>query len=347
MRNVFSFCDESLPLCATIRHRVSVQSVFIRRRGGVEASTPPPTTLSLQTNMAANATLMPNQYNTSLDNYMPQLPAITASGTGFDALGIYFLTVCLAVIFVGALFGNFIVIGTLKRSWHNTVSKTGNYLVFLLALSDFLNALLNMPFICVSIIAQDWIFPPVFCKISGFFLTFLTTTSNNLLCMISLNRYYMVLAPNVHERISKRRSHRMGLYSWVHGFVIALSIVVGWGKYGFEQGVDIACIPHWDTSAKSLSNMFFVWLCAFVIPISIMVITYFRLFRLVRMRSRRVCPKHPYKTSTLTCPELANAGPSRQSTPQIPAVFAVNRDSGSLYLQNRKESMFPGNGGAQ
>ncbi|XP_066292986.1 5-hydroxytryptamine receptor 4-like [Branchiostoma lanceolatum] len=210
-----------------------------------------------------------------------------------DALGFTLaqsipLAFVLFLVIVGAAIGNIIVVGTLAQTWPNTIGKPGNLLVFWLAVADGLLALLVMPFSLVTTIGDSWILGDVFCQIEGFLFTFLTTSSNMALGMISLNRYYKVSQPSASENIARARAKKLLVYGWVHAAAVAVTVVAGWGNV--SAGEDLVCLPIWDTSARSVSNLVFVSIAAYILPSCIMGITYYRIFHIVRRRSMKVIP---------------------------------------------------------
>ncbi|XP_078691589.1 putative G-protein coupled receptor No9 [Branchiostoma floridae x Branchiostoma belcheri] len=198
------------------------------------------------------------------------------------------LAFVLFLVIVGAALGNIIVVGTLAQTWPNTIGKPGNLLVFWLAVADGLLALLVMPFSLVTTIGDSWILGDVFCQIEGFLFTFLTTSSNMALGMISLNRYYKVSQPSASENIARARAKKLLLYGWIHAAAVAVTVVSGWGNV--SSGEDLVCLPTWDTSARSLTNLVFVSIAAYILPSCIMGITYYRIFHIVRRRSKKVIP---------------------------------------------------------
>ncbi len=202
----------------------------------------------------------------------------------------FMLAVLLGLICLTAILGNTIVIVTLLRSWQNTVSKTANFLVLLLAILDLINAIFVMPLSFVTIVSRTWLLGRIMCKISGFIFTLTTTTTNNLLSMISLNRFYCIDRPNVHEQLVRKRTRRMTFYSLTLGIITAVSVAIPWGNIDFTHGIDIMCLPHFTRDAKGLTNFLFVWTLSFIIPIVLMIVTYIRVARIVQQRARRITP---------------------------------------------------------
>lgn len=196
----------------------------------------------------------------------------------------------LVAICITTLVGNGLVIAALLKSWHNTVTKPGNYLALHLALADVLNGLLTMAPCCVSFFATDWLFGDTMCKVSGFLLIFFTTSSNSFLSMISLNRYYRVKNPSVRGAALRRRAFFMTIVCWVSGLVTAMASASSWTRIVFVPGFDVNCMVVWDSSAKGLINMTFICSLLFCVPFSVMTVTYVQIFGLVRGRTATVEP---------------------------------------------------------
>ncbi|XP_064608907.1 probable G-protein coupled receptor No9 [Liolophura sinensis] len=196
----------------------------------------------------------------------------------------------LVAICITTLFGNGLVIAALVKSWHNTVTKPGNYLALHLALADVLNGLLTMTLCCVSFFATEWLFGDTMCKVSGFLLIFFTTSSNSFLSMISLNRYYRVKNPSVRGSTLRRRAFFMTMLCWVSGLVTGMASASGHARIVFIPGFDVNCMVVWDTSAKGLINMAFICSLLFCVPFCVMTVTYVQIFGLVRGRTATVEP---------------------------------------------------------
>lgn len=197
----------------------------------------------------------------------------------------YLVATVLCIIFVVAVFGNIVVIGTLLRSWQNTINKTGNCLVFLVAIVDLVNVLTSVPVCLVTIAAGEWIMGDVVCQISGGIFVFFLTFSSNLLSMISLNRYLQVQSPNIHPTIQRKRAIRMSLYALCLGILITLSMLIPWGCIDFTPQVDIMCVPQWESTVSSFLNLIFCWTSAVIVPVSIMGFTSLKIWKLIRNRS--------------------------------------------------------------
>ena len=211
-----------------------------------------------------------------------------------DAIFSCSLTFLLFVMFVVSVSGNTIVIGTMINTWYNTITKTSNHLVFVLAILDLVNALINIPVAFVTSVSGEWIFGQAFCYIQGILYVFLTSCANNILSMISVNRLLLIQKPNIHMRVAKARTKKMFACCFTNGLIIMFCFALPWDSVGFRQGIDIICVPIWSNAWGSIFIMTLVWSFSFYIPISVMVISYMRICTIIKSRVKKVTPGLAY-----------------------------------------------------
>ncbi len=182
----------------------------------------------------------------------------------------------LSLLTITAIIGNGVVIGTLVRTWNTAGGKPGNLLAFVLACCDLLHSTINTVFILV--VAATPCVHPVVMKIQFGLLVLLGGGSNMSLCVISLNRYYVVAKPSTSDKTSRRRLKKFLVFAW--GLVLSTAFLC---MVLFDVGRRRSLLPTKIPTGVSM----LIALCLLVIlPIFIMMVTYLRLFRLVKMRCR-------------------------------------------------------------
>ena len=189
-------------------------------------------------------------------------------------LAIWGSILCLLTII--AILGNGVVIGTLLRTWNTAGSKPGNLLAFVLACCDLCHSTINTVFILI--IAATPCVNPVAMKLQFGLLVLLGGGSNMTLCVISLNRYFVVAKPNTNDKTSRQRLKKFLLLAWGLVFAVTFLCIVLF---------DVGRISNRHQDKVPTGASMLIALCLMVIlPIIIMTITYLRLFRLVKMRCR-------------------------------------------------------------
>lgn len=207
------------------------------------------------------------------------------------------ISVLIFIMFIFSVFGNIVVIGTMSSTWYNTVNKTSNHLVFLLSILDLFNSFFNMPFAFATSILDDWVFGDTICRLQGILFVFLTSCANNVLCMISMNRLFLIQNPNINKRIARLRSKKMMAYCFANGAVIVSCFLLPWGSIGFQKEVDIICVPMWQSNALSLVVMTFVWTLSYFLPLAIMVVSYCKICLIIKARVQKITPALAYAIS--------------------------------------------------
>ncbi|KAM4603371.1 D(1) dopamine receptor-like [Polymixia lowei] len=231
---------------------------------------------------------------------MNNTTGLAKAGNREELLAQRALTGCvLTVLIVWTLFGNFTVCAAVFRYRH-LQAKVTNIFIVSLALSDFLVAVLVMPWKAVAEVAGFWPFG-AFCNTWVACDIMCSTASILNLCIISVDRYWAISNPFRYERnMNKKVAFFMIGLTWTVSVVISfVPVQLNWHRAeirdldsrGYnvtlngEVGGDVE-----ENCDSSLSRTYAISssVISFYIPVAIMIVTYTRIYRIAQMQIQRI-----------------------------------------------------------
>ncbi|XP_005993445.3 histamine H2 receptor [Latimeria chalumnae] len=192
----------------------------------------------------------------------------------------------LGTVTVITIFGNVVV--CLAVGFDRKLRSLTNCFIVSLAITDLLLGLLVLPFSAVKELSSEWYFGSIFCNIYISLDVMLCTASILNLFMISLDRYYAVTAPLRYAMLATPFRVAVAMvFIWVVSLMLSfLPIHLGWNTLNSTvQNVD-----H-ETECTFELNKVYVLVDAlgtFYIPLVIMCITYYRIFKIAREQAKRI-----------------------------------------------------------
>nr|ANO39027.1 GCR052 [Schmidtea mediterranea] len=184
-----------------------------------------------------------------------------------------FLGMIFVVIVVGAIGGNFLVI--LAIFLVKKLQTPSNWLILSLAFSDFFVSVLVMPVAVYNQLMRfRWPFSELFCDFFIICDVLLCTSSILNLCAISIDRYLVITRPM--QYVVRRTPLLIGGFiagAWIISGLISIPPVIVW-KEPFRPGT---C-----QLTENLGYQIYATLGAFYIPLIIMLVLYYRIFKLAR-----------------------------------------------------------------
>ncbi|XP_029426383.1 histamine H2 receptor isoform X2 [Nannospalax galili] len=206
------------------------------------------------------------------------------------------VSVILTILILITVAGNVVV--CLAVSLNRQLRSLTNCFIVSLAVTDLLLGLLVLPFSAIYQLSFKWSFGQVFCNIYTSLDVMLCTASILNLFMISLDRYcavtdplrYPVLVTPVRVAISL-------VFIWVISITLSfLSIHLGWNsRNGTSRGNDTLKCKVQVNEVYGLVD----GLVTFYLPLFIMCITYYRIFKIAREQAKRINHISPWKAATI------------------------------------------------
>ncbi|XP_043109211.1 5-hydroxytryptamine receptor 7 [Puntigrus tetrazona] len=180
-----------------------------------------------------------------------------------------FLTVC----------GNLLVV--ISVCFVKKLKQPSNYLIVSLAVADLSVALVVMPFVSITdLIGGQWIFGRVFCNVFIAMDVMCCTASIMTLCVISIDRYLGITKPLTYPvRQSGKCMAKIVLSVWLLSASITLPPLFGWAQNVNDDNV---CLISQDLGYTIYSTA-----VAFYIPMSVMLIMYYRIYRVAKVSAAK------------------------------------------------------------
>jgi len=125
------------------------------------------------------------------------------------------------------------------------------------------------------------------CKVYGFLGGLSGTASIMTLAAIAVDRYTVIVFPlNPMKRTTSARALLMALGVWVYSFVFSSLPLLGVNGYVPEGLLTSCSFDYLSPDTKDRIFVFVFFLAAFVVPLTLIVNSYARIFRTVRSAER-------------------------------------------------------------
>ena len=190
----------------------------------------------------------------------------------------------LSISMVLAILGNLMVIAVVWR--HRGMRTRTNMFLVNLAIADFLVGVLMAPFSLTTLLAHDWILGDVLCFVNSFLTAVCFITSIHTLMCISIHKYLSITRPLT--RITKCKIMIMIIATWSWGTICAALTTFILSKATYKRGT-MQCGPKYpEISTKSLLFHFIIQTSNIFLPLIIMCLAYFRMFREIKEHMHRL-----------------------------------------------------------
>ncbi|XP_053731556.1 G-protein coupled receptor 26-like [Synchiropus splendidus] len=160
-----------------------------------------------------------------------------------------------------------------------------------LTLCNLLLSVSNMPLTLVGLVSPDRSEGGLFCLVTGFLDTFLTTNSMLSMAALSIDRWVAVVFPLSYHSRMRRRDAAMALgYTWIHS--LCFSCVAAWRSWiGFHHLY--ASCTLCNSRAKSSGLQFIVFTVllhalTFLLTLVVMCVTYLKVLKVARFHCKRI-----------------------------------------------------------
>ncbi|XP_013789181.1 5-hydroxytryptamine receptor 2A-like [Limulus polyphemus] len=241
------------------------------------------------------------------------------------------ISITLSLLILATILGNVFVIAAIMIE--KNLKMVGNYLVLSLAMTDLLVACLVMPLGAMYEVSQEWTLGPLLCDIWISCDVLCCTASILHLLAIATDRYWAVTNVDyIHQR-SMRHIGFMIFIVWFVALLVSIAPFFGWKDPQFEERVLVykVCLVSQD-----LSYQVFATCASFYLPLVIVLVLYWKIYKEARKRIRRKPGSASYRAlRRLAVPRGA------QSVVEITTTFAMcsssNTSSGTNTnsVQNR------------
>ena len=189
------------------------------------------------------------------------------------------------VAFVIALLGSFLnglTIATFLK--HKKNLSVPNIIIFSLMVSNFVLSSIAIPFNIHANIMKKWTFGVPGCKAYGFINSLCGLASMSHLAGAAFQRYDTIdRGTRGKGFFNERRAVYFVIFLWFYSFVFSVAPLVNWSSYTIE-GVGTSCAVDWSSSnPTAVSYIVILFIFGFFLPLGIIVFSYYRVFKLVRL----------------------------------------------------------------
>ena len=195
--------------------------------------------------------------------------------------------------------GNGIMIILGMRS--SELRKYSNGFIFNMAVADLSQSIVVMPFALASILHGKWPFSSRMCTATGIIKVVITMASVQSLAGISLDRYFYIVKSRSAIN-SKNRVIISICLVWFVSVLLSISPLFGWGELGFHRGKEVCTMLFY----KTISHTVVVFVIGLFIPVSIMAICYYRIFRVLRSQGLKLTKSRKVMAISSTNAELTS-----------------------------------------
>nr|KAG5699020.1 hypothetical protein BaRGS_025414 [Batillaria attramentaria] len=186
--------------------------------------------------------------------------------------------VVLSVIVLCTVVGNVMVLLAVFVNSH--LRSTTNYFIVNLAIADLLLGTTVLPFSASLEVFKVWLFGQLFCDIWAAIDVLCCTASIFSLCVISIDRYIGVTRPLQRSTImTERRALYIIVFIWLLSMAISIAPLIGWKQPPSPD-------PYECTVTTQTGYVIFSVSASFYIPLSIILLVYFRIYREAIKHSR-------------------------------------------------------------
>uniref|UniRef100_A0A1I8NA04 G-protein coupled receptors family 1 profile domain-containing protein n=1 Tax=Musca domestica TaxID=7370 RepID=A0A1I8NA04_MUSDO len=190
------------------------------------------------------------------------------------------------------ILGNVFVIAAiiLERNLQNVA----NYLVVSLAVADLFVACLVMPLGAVYEISEGWILGPELCDIWTSCDVLCCTASILHLVAIATDRYWTVTDIDYHNLRTPRRIFCMIFTVWFFAVIVSLAPQFGWKDPEYMERIEQQkCMVSQDVIYQ-----IFATCCSFYVPLLMILVLYWKIYKIARKRIQRRTKRLQYSQST-------------------------------------------------
>uniref|UniRef100_A0A8C6URL3 5-hydroxytryptamine receptor 7 n=1 Tax=Neogobius melanostomus TaxID=47308 RepID=A0A8C6URL3_9GOBI len=185
----------------------------------------------------------------------------------------------LMMLTLSTICGNMLVV--ISVCFVKKLRQPSNYLIVSLAVADLSVALAVMPFVSITdLIGGQWVFGQFFCNVFIAMDVMCCTASIMTLCVISIDRYLGITKPLTYPvRQNGCCMAKMIVSVWLLSASITLPPLFGWAQNVNDGRV---CLISQDFGYTVYSTA-----VAFYIPMSVMLIMYYRIFRAAKLSAAK------------------------------------------------------------
>ncbi|XP_029198816.2 melanopsin-B-like [Acropora millepora] len=174
---------------------------------------------------------------------------------------------------------------------HSKLRTAANLFILNLALCDLMLSILDNVFSITSTLHGRWLFGRAGCVTYGFFHYFLICCTVSTLAAISVDRFFFITRPSqarTAQMITPRKAVAMLAIIYFYTLMFTFPPCIGWNNFEVEESFYSGCyINYADQRASSIAYSIIAPFFLFLVPLTIMIFCYARIFAVVRRSTQR------------------------------------------------------------
>ncbi|XP_051579046.1 G-protein coupled receptor 135 [Myxocyprinus asiaticus] len=216
----------------------------------------------------------------------------------FQGIAVAAQALLLLAIFLLSSLGNSAVVVVIIK--HRQLRTVTNAFIMSLSLSDFLTAILCLPFSFMMLFSRDgkWMFGERFCVANGFFNTCFGIISTLTMTLISFDRYYAIVR-QPQAKIGRRRAIQLLVAVWLSAMFFSFPwylLVQTSGRMVVHKQGFYHCmyVFHSGTSRMGTAYSIALLVVCYLLPFTLMCFCHYNICKTVRLSEIRVRPVTTY-----------------------------------------------------
>lgn len=206
-------------------------------------------------------------------------------------------TIFLVIILLGTLFGNGLVV--LAVFMFSRLRRVSNFFIVSLAISDLLVALMTLPLrIDQATHNNNWCLPATVCVFWASTDNIWSAASILNLAIISIDRFLAITKPFVYqEKMTKKVCIILIAVVWCYACTWGFLSLINWTTWDNSLNWIIKSPGTGETNCGKDDKVYYtsVFVCAFVLPLLIIIITYISIFKVALQQSKNMEAHDPSK----------------------------------------------------
>ncbi|KAF2363809.1 G protein-coupled receptor rhodopsin-like [Trinorchestia longiramus] len=176
------------------------------------------------------------------------------------------------------------------------LQSVANYLILSLAVADLLVAALVMPLGAVYEVSKQWRLGAELCDMWTSSDVLCCTASILHLVAIALDRFWAVTYVDYMQKRSTRRVLAMIIVIWLVSALISSAPVMGWKDPSWHDRIS----NHQCLVSQDVGYQIFATLTSFYLPLTVILVLYWRIYQTARKRIRRKPGSTPTQKKAVT-----------------------------------------------
>ncbi|XP_060614164.2 muscarinic acetylcholine receptor M1 [Anolis sagrei] len=234
---------------------------------------------------------MPHSEIMNLSTFPPspnhtQEPTMPSSGGGYSLWEIALIVLITGILSLVTVVGNLLVMISFKVN--RELKTVNNYFLLSLAAADLIIGTISMNLYTTYIVMGQWVMGSLACDL-WLALDYVASNASVMsLLLISFDRYFSITRPLTYraKRTPKRAAVMISI-AWLISFILWAPAILFWQKFVGERTVaEHECYIQFFSEPIIT---FGTAIAAFYLPVTIMVVLYWRIYQETQKRAKELC----------------------------------------------------------